>query len=57
MKMGLLSEWINEIDSLTAKEQAGHADVQTTMEIYTHLNKVYKAKQISKLDEYLSKIG
>ena len=46
-----------EIASLNAKEQAGHADVQTTMEIYTHLDKIYKAKQISKLDEYLSKIG
>lgn len=45
------------VDLLTAKEQAGHADVQTTMEIYTHLDKIYKAKQISKLDEYLSKIG
>lgn len=45
------------VDLLTAKEQAGHADVQTTMEIYTHLDKIYKSKQISKLDEYLSKIG
>ena len=45
------------VDLLTAKEQAGHADVQTTMEIYTHLDKIYKTKQISKLDEYLSKIG
>lgn len=42
------------VDLLTAKEQAGHADVQTTMEIYTHLDSVYKSKQISKLDDYLS---
>lgn len=42
------------VDLLTAKEQAGHADVQTTMEIYTHLDSVFKAKQISKLDDYLS---
>lgn len=43
------------VDLLTAKEQAGHADVQTTMEIYTHLDSLYKSKQVEKLDEYLSK--
>ncbi len=49
--------YIAGVDLLTAKEQAGHADVQTTMEIYTHLDSIYKSKQIEKLDEYLSKIG
>ena len=42
------------VDVLTAKEQAGHADIQTTMEIYTHLDGIHKEKQINKLDEYLS---
>lgn len=41
------------VDVLTAKEQAGHADVQTTMSIYTHLDGIHKKKQINKLDEYL----
>ena len=45
------------IDILTAKEQAGHADVQTTLNIYTHLDNIHKNKQISKFDEYLSKLG
>ncbi len=49
--------YIAGVDLLTAKEQAGHADVQTTMEIYTHLDSIYKSKQIEKLDEYLRKIG
>lgn len=49
--------YIAGVDLLTAKEQAGHADVQTTMEIYTHLDNLYKSKQIEKLDEYLCKIG
>lgn len=43
------------VDVMTAKEQAGHADIKTTMDIYTHLDKQYKQKQISKLDEFLSK--
>lgn len=43
------------IDILTAKELAGHADIHTTMEIYTHLDATHKQKQISKLDEYLRK--
>jgi integrase len=40
------------VDVLTAKEQAGHADIKTTMEIYTHLDKIYKKKQMNKMDEY-----
>jgi integrase len=42
------------VDILTAKEQAGHADIKTTMEIYTHLDSIHKVKQINKLDEFLS---
>lgn len=43
------------IDVLTAKEQAGHADIKTTMEIYTHLDSIHKQKQIDKLDAFLNK--
>ena len=43
------------VDVLTAKEQAGHADIKTTMSIYTHLDEKYKKKSINKLDEYLEK--
>ena len=42
------------VDVLTAKEQAGHADIQTTLGIYTHLDAIYKKKALSKLDEYLN---
>lgn len=41
------------IDVLTAKEQAGHADIKTTMAIYTHLDGIHKRKQVDKLDEFL----
>ena len=44
------------IDILTAKEQAGHADIKTTMEIYTHLDSTHKRKQIDKLDEFLTPV-
>ena len=42
------------VDILTAKEQAGHEDIETTMGIYTHLDEQFKKKNVSKLDEYLS---
>lgn len=45
------------VDVLTAKEQAGHSDISTTLAIYTHLDEQYKHKNINKLDEYISKIG
>ena len=42
------------VDILTAKEQLGHADIKTTLEIYTHLDSIYKRKSMNKLDSYLS---
>ena len=42
------------VDVLTAKEQAGHANISTTMQIYTHLDKLHKQRQINKLNDYLS---
>ena len=41
------------VDVLTAKDQLGHKDIQTTLEIYTHLDKVYKRKSMNKMDAYL----
>ena len=41
------------VDILTAKEQAGHEDIETTMGIYTHLDNQFKKKNVSKLDDYL----
>lgn len=40
------------VDVLTAKEQAGHADIKTTMQIYTHLDKTFKKKSIDKLNDF-----
>lgn len=42
------------VDILTAKEQLGHSDVRTTLDIYSHLDKQYKKKNISKLDDLLN---
>ena len=45
------------VDVLTAKEQLGHADIKTTLQIYTHLDGIYKRNSMNKLDLYLSKDG
>lgn len=44
------------VDVMTAKEQAGHADITTTMEIYTHLNADHKENQMSKLNDYYNRL-
>lgn len=41
------------VDVMTARDQAGHTDIKTTLGIYTHLDKKYKRDSMSKLDEYL----
>jgi len=42
-------------DILTAKNQMGHADIKTTLAIYSHLDTYYKRKSMSKLDDFLNK--
>lgn len=41
------------VDVMTARDQLGHADVKTTLSIYTHLDAQYKRKSMSKLDDFL----
>ena len=41
------------VDILTAQQQMGHSDVKTTLSIYSHLDALYKKKNISKLDSFL----
>ena len=43
------------VDALTAKEQMGHSDIQTTLSIYTHLSALHKENQVNKLDTFLEK--
>ena len=40
------------MDAVTAKEQMGHADIQTTLAIYTHLSNKHKSIQADKLDAF-----
>lgn len=47
--------YMSGVDVLTAKEQLGHADIKTTLEIYTHLDSMFKTKSMTKLNKYLSK--
>lgn len=45
------------VDVITASKQMGHADVATTLRIYTHLDSIYKRKSVGKLDRYLRANG
>ena len=42
------------VDVMTAKEQAGHKDISTTLKIYTHLDKQFKSKNIEKFNEHIN---
>ncbi len=42
------------VDVLTAKEQAGHSDINTTLSIYTHLDSQHKIRQVNKLNDFIS---
>ena len=44
-------------DILTARNQMGHTDINTTLGIYSHLDAVYKRKSMSKLDDFLNNTG
>lgn len=46
--------YLSGVDVLTARDQMGHSSVQVTQEIYTHMDKKYKAKKMSVLDEYIN---
>lgn len=48
--------YLSGVDVLTARDQLGHSDIKTTLEIYTHLDKTYKRRSMSKLNEYLESI-
>lgn len=42
------------VDVLTARDQMGHSSIQTTLNIYTHLDKKYKRNSMDKLNSYLT---
>lgn len=44
-----------EVDVYTAKDLLGHADIETTMAIYTHLRSRKKSESICKFKEYVKK--
>ena len=41
------------VDILSAMQQLGHADIKVTLGIYTHLDKIYKRRSMSKLDDFI----
>ncbi|WP_304509631.1 tyrosine-type recombinase/integrase, partial [Anaerotignum sp.] len=45
--------YLARVDVLTSKEQLGHSDVQTTLNIFTHLDGKHKRKSMDKLNIYI----
>lgn len=43
-----------DVDIYTAKSQLGHADIETTLKVYTHLREKKMATSIEKLEAYLN---
>ena len=49
--------YFSGVDVLTCQKQLGHADIKTTLGIYTHLDALYKKNNIANLDQYLNQSG
>lgn len=47
--------YLSGVDVVQAAAQMGHADVTTTLKIYTHLDAIHKRKSVDKLDDFLLK--
>ena len=45
--------YLSGVDAVTARDQMGHSDIKTTLEIYTHLDKKYKIRHMENLDRFL----
>lgn len=41
----------NGVDVMTAKNQMGHADIQTTLSIYTHISADHTAEEMKKMNQ------
>lgn len=48
--------YISGVDVLTAAKLLGHADVKTTLGIYTHLKEKMVDKSVDKLDDYVRQV-
>lgn len=49
--------YLSGVDVYVAKELLGHADIKTTLGIYTHLSEEFKDRSVQKYLEYLQSIG
>ena len=49
--------YLSGVDVLQACAQMGHADVSTTLKIYTHLDAKHKRKSMTKVDDYLNEVS
>lgn len=49
--------YLSGVDVYVAKELLGHADIKTTLNIYTHLSQEFKDHSVEKYHDYLKSIG
>lgn len=45
---------LSGMDAITVKAQMGHKDIQTTLNIYTHVTAEHQQSQVNKLDAFLA---
>ncbi len=45
------------VDVAIARDQAGHSDIKTTLEIYTTLDKECRRADMSKVDNYINNVS
>ena len=48
--------YFSGVDVLTAQKLLGHADLSTTLKIYTHLQKETEDLSIEKFDDFITKL-
>ena len=46
--------YLSGVDKLEAAEMMGHEDVKMILQVYAHLDRLYKQRSVSKVDTYLS---
>lgn len=46
--------YLSGVDVVTAKKQMGHADIKTTLQIYTDFEDKYKIRSMDKMDKFIT---
>ena len=47
---------LSGVTPMTVQKQMGHANIQVTLEIYTHITQEFKENDMNKYNDYLNKV-